>query len=1529
MQAFAQEYTKPTIYVENKYAASGSTVDVNLYIVNNPGVAGAKLTLSYNPKLTLVNVSSGQVFENLDFTKPGRFTSPCNFLWDSENAVATEDGVILTLTFEVSSDTNENEDLNVNLSYQYGDIYDSDLNSLEFETQSNYVTIIDYIPGDVNGDGIVNGKDVTLVRRFIAGGYDTEIKEAAADVNDDGVINGKDVTLIRRFITGGYGVELLPSTPKCSHSMQKIDAKEATCTEDGNIEYWHCQLCEQYFKDADGITKISIEDTVLQAKGHTIVTDPAVAPTYDKEGLTEGKHCSVCGLVITPQEVIPKLEKTEYSVEYIADFNDPYLEQQNIQIPVEACKYSSDEGLDLPVIEVKGYDFMGWYDGTASNANRVTQILKGTTGNKKFYARWEKAVYTVTFDSPDVPMDSITYTVDKGATLTNAKWYGYTFVGWSTDDGFLVSRIKPGTIGNVTLHANWTSNRNKATAYSSYSAPMIIEDDAKGQFMFVYDIGQIDNVPLSEIEYIGNSDGITIDNEYKVTNTITNESAEKIANTVANATTKSSGWTLSEEWNKVYEAGSETDETHGKTSVRTDSEGNVTGGNYYVSNSSGGSSYVSTSSGGSNSSSSKVTTENSKGINASYDTSTEKYYDAKLGVKNETEVSAGVKVPVGIAEVSAGVKNTTTVSAEAQFGKRDNESFHVDGSQSSYVGTVNDNNTSSYFDVTSNKSSTWNSTSGYEKSYQQSRTTDVSNATSEQISQKTSYNVTDSVGGANSQTVTVGGTDTRSDEYSTTVKYSAGDATTKTQKITYKSNEAGYYRLVNAGTIHVFGVVGYDVATNSYYAYTYNVLDDERHTYLDYSKSNALFNDCENAVVPFEIPFEVNEYVSAVTDRSADIEYKLDGSVDKYYGTEANASVVVPQYYSAKNGADGSNTAIKVTKFSPTAFKGNTDIKTIVLPVYVTEIPDGAFEGCTNLETVIAMGVTKIGNNAFKDCTSLKTFAIDNKVTSLGDNAFENVSEIKIQASNVNVVDAALNSGAKKITINVSNMEGTLDNKKISVSNDKEYFALLSDGSTYDNLQIESNAQETYLSNMTLANNSDTPLRLDSNKVTLNRITVESAPGFALILENDTTELSLYGSVGLGTNSDNAVLCKNIILKKENNEVTGEIITYGDVLVCGDVNNSSMLHIYDNNNNEYEHITQAEFNTYLTSSKLIFDANGGSVSETSRIVYYGQNYGDLPTPTRDNYTFDGWFTSKESGTKISADTKVASLSEQTLYAYWIPNKYKVQFNANGGNTPIANKTLIFGDSLGSLPQPKRDFYSFDGWYTEQNGGIKVSETTVFDSAVDLTLYAHWTENSLSNWVKVSEMPSNAQAINRKYSYTQRSYKTSSSSTMSGWTKYDTKRTSWGAWSSWSKTNPTNGTRNVESRSVYDHTEYHYYRWTNSSHTGLYTYKNSSAGCTILEEKWFTYELPVSSKAGGDPVRYAGSDTWANLWIRANYAGNSSVSQTFTKTVNRTEWRYQEPVYTYYFYKDDNKESTTYPSGSDISNIQEWVQYKVK
>lgn len=80
--------------------------------------------------------------------------------------------------------------------------------------------------------------------------------------------------------------------------------------------------------------------------------------------------------------------------------------------------------------------------------------------------------------------------------------------------------------------------------------------------------------------------------------------------------------------------------------------------------------------------------------------------------------------------------------------------------------------------------------------------------------------------------------------------------------------------------------------------------------------------------------------------------------------------------------------------------------------------------------------------------------------------------------------------------------------------------------------------------------------------------------------------------------------------------------------------------------------TQAPANTSYT---VFFNSNGGSVSQSSKKVKNGSSYGSLPTPTRDGYTFDGWYTSASGGSVVTSDSYVNLSGNQTLYAHWSGN----------------------------------------------------------------------------------------------------------------------------------------------------------------------------------------------------------------------------------------------------------------------------------
>ena len=84
------------------------------------------------------------------------------------------------------------------------------------------------------------------------------------------------------------------------------------------------------------------------------------------------------------------------------------------------------------------------------------------------------------------------------------------------------------------------------------------------------------------------------------------------------------------------------------------------------------------------------------------------------------------------------------------------------------------------------------------------------------------------------------------------------------------------------------------------------------------------------------------------------------------------------------------------------------------------------------------------------------------------------------------------------------------------------------------------------------------------------------------------------------------------------------------------------------------------YNLYLRSTisavKVTLDPNGGTLNagEESKLIQPDSPYGSLPTPTRADYRFDGWFTEKDGGTKVEETTIMSSRAAHTLYAHWTP-----------------------------------------------------------------------------------------------------------------------------------------------------------------------------------------------------------------------------------------------------------------------------------
>lgn len=82
----------------------------------------------------------------------------------------------------------------------------------------------DVIAGDVDGSKKVNSADVTILRRYVSGGWNVSIDEIASDVNANNAVNAADILLLRRYISGGWDVVL--QTPSVPEALELVFSKD-------------------------------------------------------------------------------------------------------------------------------------------------------------------------------------------------------------------------------------------------------------------------------------------------------------------------------------------------------------------------------------------------------------------------------------------------------------------------------------------------------------------------------------------------------------------------------------------------------------------------------------------------------------------------------------------------------------------------------------------------------------------------------------------------------------------------------------------------------------------------------------------------------------------------------------------------------------------------------------------------------------------------------------------------------------------------------------------------------------------------------------------------------------------------------------------------------------------------------------------------------------------------------------------------------------------------------------------------------
>ena len=185
----------PKLVIASVNAAAGETVTVEARLEKNPGISSFSVKIDYDTtRLKLENAEFGPEIGASAFVN---YNLP--YIAFVRSSDCEGDVVLATLTFTVLQNAEEG-DAYVTMEYNEGDIANSDEEDVNFTVVSGCVTVVDYVPGDINGDRKVNSKDLTRLLKYISH-EDVEVNEAALDVNGDGKVNSKDLTRLLKYIS--------------------------------------------------------------------------------------------------------------------------------------------------------------------------------------------------------------------------------------------------------------------------------------------------------------------------------------------------------------------------------------------------------------------------------------------------------------------------------------------------------------------------------------------------------------------------------------------------------------------------------------------------------------------------------------------------------------------------------------------------------------------------------------------------------------------------------------------------------------------------------------------------------------------------------------------------------------------------------------------------------------------------------------------------------------------------------------------------------------------------------------------------------------------------------------------------------------------------------------------------------------------------------------------------------------------------------------------------------------------------------
>ncbi|GHT67642.1 hypothetical protein FACS189452_05740 [Bacteroidia bacterium] len=414
-------------------------------------------------------------------------------------------------------------------------------------------------------------------------------------------------------------------------------------------------------------------------------------------------------------------------------------------------------------------------------------------------------------------------------------------------------------------------------------------------------------------------------------------------------------------------------------------------------------------------------------------------------------------------------------------------------------------------------------------------------------------------------------------------------------------------------------------------------------------------------------------------------------------------------WYESRDGITSVIISSGVTAIGNNAFYNCTKLTSISIPASVNTIGDGAFRGCTVLPSIsIPAGVTAIGNGAFYNCSGLTSINIPDGVTTIGTEAFRGCTvlpSINIPDGITSIGNSAFQNCSGLTSINIPAGVTTIGGFAFTACTGlTSIYANRSTPATllgnYVFYQVNTSACTLYV-----------PAGATAGVTKADYEAVAQWNAFTNIVEFYTVTFDEQGG---STVSSQPVASGDTATQPADPTLTGyefggwykEAACTTAWVFASDVVNSDIT----------------LYAKWLEIYSITYHLNSGTGASNSTYTIESAAI-TLPTPSRANYTFAGWY--DDAGFTGSAVTTIAtgSTGNKAFYAKWLET-YSITYHLNGG-TGVNDSTYTVETAV-TLPTPSLTGYEFAGWYGDAGFSGSAVTTIATGSTGNKAFYAKWT-----------------------------------------------------------------------------------------------------------------------------------------------------------------------------------------------------------